>query len=61
MAFDPLHVILTSIILFAAIAIVNHTVAFEGMSKRKRSLALFAILFVLLFILNMIWPYGSST
>ena len=61
MTFDPLHAILTSIILFATIWIVNHTAAFEGMTKRKRSLALFAILFVLLFVLNMIWPYGSST
>ena len=56
MSFDPLHAIVTSIILFAVIWIVNHSVVFEGMTKRKRSLALFAILFVLLFVLNMIWP-----
>ncbi|UMA63593.1 hypothetical protein LVO79_11145 [Roseivivax marinus] len=59
MTFDIPHMIVTAIIIFFVVWLVQHTAMFEGMTRRKRSLVLFGILFVLLFILNLLWPYGA--
>ena len=52
--------IATAVIILVVIFGVNHSSAFEGMSKGKRALIQFAILFAALFILNIFWPYGSG-
>ena len=58
MTFDIPHMVVTGIIIFAVIWVVNHM--FDEMTKGRRSLLQFVILFVLLFILNLVWPYGLS-
>lgn len=60
MALDIPHMIATAIIIFVIIWGVNHSSAFEGMTKGKKTLVQFLALFVVLFILNLLWPYGSS-
>ncbi|SLN09681.1 hypothetical protein ROJ8625_00054 [Roseivivax jejudonensis] len=60
MTFDLPHMIVTAIIIFCVVWVVNHTGPFEGMTKQKRSLVLFGILFVVLLILNIVWPYGTT-
>lgn len=61
MTFDIPHMIATAVIILAVVYGTNHMSVFEGMSKGKRALATFAILFVALLILNLIWPYGTVT
>ncbi|WP_306132941.1 hypothetical protein [Roseivivax marinus] len=60
MTFDIPHMIVTAIIIFCVVCLVQHTAMFEGMTRRKRSLVLFGVLFVVLFILNLLWPYGAT-
>jgi uncharacterized membrane protein len=60
MILDIPHIIVTAIVIFAAIWCVNHTSIFDGMSKGRRTLVQFLILFVLLFIFNLVWPYGAG-
>jgi hypothetical protein len=60
MQFDIPHIIATAIILYSVIWGMHHISPFSKMSKGKRNGIQFIILFVLLFILNIIWPYGSG-
>ena len=60
MTFDIPHMIVTAIIILAVVYPLNHMAQFENMSKGRKALVTFAILFVLLLILNIVWPYGSS-
>ncbi|ETW14137.1 hypothetical protein ATO8_04566 [Roseivivax marinus] len=60
MTFDIPRMIVTAIIIFCVVWLVQHTAMFEGMTRRKRSLVLFGVLFVVLFILNLLWPYGAT-
>lgn len=60
MTFDIPHMIATAIIILAVVYPLNHMQQFETMSKGRKVLLTFAVLFVLLFILNLVWPYGSG-
>lgn len=60
MTFDIPHMIATAIIIFAVVWGLNHMAQFEGMPKGRKALVTFAVLFVALFILNLVWPYGSG-
>lgn len=60
MTFDIPHMIVTAIIIFAVIYPINHMAQFEKMPKGPKFLITFVVLFVLLMILNLVWPYGSS-
>jgi hypothetical protein len=60
MVFDIPHMIATAIIVMVAIWLVNNTRIGENATKVKRAFYLFLTIFVPLFILNTIWPYGSG-
>lgn len=60
MTFDIPHMIATAIIIFAVVFGTHQLPQFEAMSKGRRALVTFAILFVALMILNVVWPYGSG-
>ncbi|MFC3613317.1 hypothetical protein ACFORG_06050 [Lutimaribacter marinistellae] len=60
MTFDIPHMIVTALIIFAVIYPLNHMTQFENMSKGRKVLITFVVLFVLLMILNLVWPYGSG-
>ena len=61
MTFDIPHMIVTALIIFAVVYPLNHMAQFENMKKGRKFLITFVALFVLLFILNLIWPYGSGS
>lgn len=58
MTFDIPHMIATAIIIFVVIWGLGQMQAFENMAKGRRMLVTFAVLFVLLMALNIVWPYG---
>ena len=60
MTFDIPHMIASGIVILAAIWFVDHTNAFEGATKGRKTLMKFLILFVVLFLLNLVWPYGAT-
>ena len=60
MTFDIPHMIATAIIIFVVIWGLDRTSMLGDMSKGKKTLVKFAVLFVALMILNLIWPYGST-
>ena len=60
MPLDIPHIIVTAIILYSVMWGMQHIAPFSEMSKGKRNGIQFIILFVQLFILNIIWPYGSG-
>ncbi len=61
MTFDIPHMIVTAIIIFAVVYPLNHMKQFENMSKGRRALITFVVLFVGLMILNLVWPYGAAS
>ena len=60
MELDFPHMIATGAIILAVLWFFDHTSAFENMTKGRKTLLKFLSLFVVLFILNLVWPYGSS-
>ncbi len=60
MTLDIPHLIATAIIIFAVMYPLNRMTQFETMSRGWRILITSVLLFVLIFILNLVWPYGSS-
>lgn len=59
MEFDWAHMAATAAIIFVVVYIMNHTAAMKDASRGKRALVTAVALFVPLFILNLMWPYGS--
>ena len=60
MTLDIPHLIATALIIFAVFYPLNNMKQFANMSKGRRILVTSALLFVLLFILNLVWPYGAG-
>ena len=59
MTFDFPHMIATAVIIFVVVWGLDQTTALDNMSKGRRTLVKFGVLFVAIFILNLVWPYGS--
>ena len=60
MALNIPHIIATGLIVFAVIALIDHASAFESMTKGRKSVLKFTGIFVAVFLLNLVWPYGSG-
>lgn len=60
MTFDIPHMIVTAIIIFAVVYPLNHMKQFENMSKGRKALVMFVVLFVALMILNLFWPQSAA-
>ena len=61
MTFDIPHMIATGLIIFAIIWLFDHTTAFENMTKGRKTFFKFFGIFVAILILNILWPYGTTT
>lgn len=61
MTFDIPHMIATAIIIFIVVWGFDQTSMFENMEKKKKTLIKVGTLFVAIFIMNLIWPYGSGS
>jgi len=59
MTFDIPHMIVTAVIIGVVVFAINHMAQFETMTKGRKSLITFVVLFIALFILNLVWPYGA--
>jgi hypothetical protein len=53
--------IATAVIVFIVIWGLDQTSLLDKMSKRKQTLTKFGVLFVALFVLNLVWPIGSGS
>ena len=59
MNFDIPHMIVTAIIIFVVVWGLDQTTALDNMSKGKKTLTKVGVLFVAIFVLNLLWPYGT--
>jgi hypothetical protein len=60
MTFDIPHMIATAIVIFAVVWGLDQTTMLDSMPKRRKTLAKFGVLFVAVFLLNLVWPYGAG-
>jgi hypothetical protein len=52
--------IATAIIIFVAVWGLDQTAVLDNVSKRRKTLIKFGVLFVSIFILNLVWPFGGG-
>lgn len=60
MNFDWPHMLVTGLLIFVVITLLDRTAFYTSASKGKRMLILAVCLFVVLTVLNLLWPYGSG-
>jgi hypothetical protein len=60
MTLDIPHMIATALIIFIVVWGLDQTTLLEQMSKRRRTLIKLGVLFVVILILNLVWPYGGG-
>ncbi len=60
MSFDFLHMLATGLVVFGVISLVDHARVFEPMSKGRKTLFKLVGIFVVIFVLNLAWPYGAT-
>ena len=60
MTFDIPHMIATGLIVWAVIWLLPRLGAYGELPIGRQRLVQFAAIFVLIFILNLVWPYGSG-
>lgn len=60
MTFDIPHMVVTAIIIGVVVYAINHMAQFENMTRGRKSLLTFVVLFVALLLLNLVWPYGAG-
>lgn len=60
MTLDMPHIIATALIAWAVVWLLPRSGTFSEMAIGRQRLIQIAMVFVLVFILNLIWPYGSG-
>jgi hypothetical protein len=60
MNLDLPHMIVTALLIFVTLVMIRRTALYQSSSRLKRALVFGGALFVVLLILNLIWPYGES-
>ena len=58
MNFDWPHILVTGLLIFAVITVLDQVAFYASASKGKRMVILAVCLFVVLMVLNLLWPYG---
>ena len=58
-AIDLSHVIVSALVIGAVIFLLHRVEAYETATRGKRSAIAFAVVFVVMFVLNLLWPYGA--
>ena len=59
MNFDWPHILVTGLLIFAVITVLDQVAFYVSASKGKRMVILAVCLFVVLMVLNLLWPYGN--
>jgi hypothetical protein len=52
--------IATGLVIFAVIWPIDQAAAFEASSRKRKTLLKFVGIFVAIFVLNLVWPYGTA-
>ena len=60
MTFDIPHMIASVLILFSVQYGLQHVSAYESAGKLKKATIMALVLFPVLLVLNLFWPYGSG-
>lgn len=60
MTFDIAHILVTGVIVYVVLWTVNQMEMFANASKGRRTFLIFLVIFIPLFILNLVWPYGAG-
>ncbi|SNT41070.1 hypothetical protein [Tropicimonas sediminicola] len=60
MTFDIPHMVVTGILIFVVLWGLNQIGSFEKMSRGRKTFIRFGALFVVLLLLNLVWPYGAG-
>lgn len=60
MTFDIPNLISAAVIIFVVVSGLGQMTLYESMSKGRRALVTFVVLFVALMTLNIVWPCGSG-
>lgn len=56
MPFSILHMIVTALVLFVAIYVLERTSLLQNASRPKRAIIFGVVVFVVMLILNLVWP-----
>lgn len=59
MEFDLPHMLVTALLILGTFLVLQRVDAYKNGSRGKRAAISFAALFVVLLLLNLIWPYGA--
>ncbi len=60
MTFDIPHMIATALIVWVSVWLLPKLGAFGEMAAGRQRLIQFAVIFLLIFVLNLVWPYGTG-
>ena len=60
MNFDLPHMIVTGLLIFAVVLATHRTAMYKNASRGKRAAIVGVALFIVLFIFNLLWPYGET-
>ena len=60
MTFDFPHMIVSALIIFAVVWGLDQGSALDNMPKSRKTLIKVTLLFLAIFILNLVWPYGAN-
>ena len=59
MNLDWPHMLVTGLLIFVVITVLDRAAFYTSASKGKRMMILAVSLFVVLMVLNLLWPYGN--
>lgn len=59
MEFDIPHMIVTALLIMGTLLILHRVDAYENGSRGQRAVISFVTVFIVLLILNLVWPYGA--
>jgi len=60
MTIDLPHMLVTGALVLGVLTALKYSGLLHGASKLKKTLITFVCLFVVLLVLNLIWPYGTG-
>ena len=60
MSIDWPHMIISMVLIFATVLLVQRTSAYKQGSRGKRAVIVAVALFLVMFVFNLIWPYGEG-
>ena len=60
MNIDLPHMIVSALLIFAVVLVAHRTAIYRNASRGKRLAIVAVALFLVMFLFNLVWPYGES-